>query len=258
MKRPASLTVAAVTLTLLVAGCGPAPRTTSGTGAGPQGTITVFAAASLNGSFTRLGSDFEAAHPATTVRFSFGGSSTLAQQLNAGAPADVFASASPTNMKQVTDAGGASGPTVFARNQLTIAVPKGNPRHLTGLADLARPGLKVALCAEQVPCGAAAAKALATAGVRLTPSTLEQDVKGAVTKLRMGEVDAALVYRTDVKATAGELDGVEFPESSSAINDYPIAVLAHAPNPLGAKAFVAYVLSDAGRAVLTEAGFGGP
>ncbi|MGY0007238.1 molybdate ABC transporter substrate-binding protein [Micromonospora sp. I033] len=239
-------------LTLGAAGCGGADDDPAG------GTVTVFAAASLTESFTKLGAEFEAAHPGTRVVLNFAGSSALAAQITQGAPADVFAAASPATMKTVTDAGDAAGaPAVLVRNQLVIAVAEGNPDRVGGLADLARPGRKVALCAEQVPCGAAAKAALAAAGVRLTPATLEQDVKGALAKVRLGEVDAALVYRTDVRAAAG-LAAVEFPESARAVNDYPIVVLEHAGNPAGARAFVDQVRSDAGLAVLTAAGFQAP
>ena len=227
--------------------------------AGVTGTVTVFAAASLTESFTQIGKDFEAANPGSTVTFNFAGSSALATQIDQGAPADVFASAAPKNMQTVVDAGnGAGAPTTFVKNQLVIAVPKGNPKGLQGLADLTEPGVKVALCAEQVPCGAAATKALAAANVKITPVTLEQDVKAALSKVKLGEVDAALVYRTDAKAAASDVDGVEFPESSSAINEYPIIVLKNAPNKAAAQAFVAHVLSDKGRAVLTQAGFQAP
>lgn len=230
-----------------------------GSGSGPAsaavtGRITVFAAVSLTDAFTRIGAGFEAAHPGTEVTFSFAGSSALATQINQGAPADVFASAAPANMATVTDAGTADGgPIVFARNQLVIAVPEGNPDRVTGLADLAR--VTVALCAPQVPCGAAAARALDAARVTVTPVTLEQDVRAALAKVRLGEVDAALVYRTDASAAASDVDAVEFAESAAAVNDYPIAVLKDAPNKVGARAFVGYVRSEPARAVLTRAGF---
>ncbi|MFF2952460.1 molybdate ABC transporter substrate-binding protein [Kitasatospora sp. NPDC057965] len=224
-----------------------------------SGSITVFAAASLKETFTDLGKKFEAANPGAKVTFNFGGSSSLATSINSGAPADVFAAASPATMKTVTDAGGAAGePKTFVRNTLTIAVPQGNPKHLAGLADLAAPGVKVALCAKEVPCGAAALTALKAAGVNLTPVTLEQDVKGALTKVELGEVDASLVYRTDVRADAGKIDGVDFPEAAQAVNDYPIAALAKAPNKDGAAAFVAYVRSPEAQQVLTAAGFQAP
>ena len=237
----------------------PGAAGTTSAAATVKGTVTVFAAASLTESFNKIGKDFEAANPGAKVTFNYAGSSALATQINNGAPADVFASAAPANMKTVTDAGnGAGTPTTFVKNQLVIAVPKGNPKGIKGLADLTKPGVKVALCAEQVPCGAAAKKALDAASVKLTPVTLEQDVKGALSKVKLGEVDAALVYRTDAKAAATDVEGVEFPESAGAINDYPIVVLKSAPNADGAKAFVAYVLSDKGKSVLADAGFQAP
>jgi len=246
-------------LGLAMGGCAATKRPAEASATAATGTVTVFAASSLTEVFTQLGRDAEAVNPGLTVRFSFAGSSTLAQQINAGAPADVFASASPATMKQVTDAGGRAGSaTVFARNHLVIAVPRGNPKRLAGLADLARPGVKVALCAEQVPCGAAAKTALTAAGVALTPVTLESDVRAALTKLRLGEVDAALVYRTDASAASGEVDAIEFAESAKAVNDYLVVALARAANPAGARVFVAYVRSDAARAVLARAGFQSP
>ncbi|WP_373293121.1 molybdate ABC transporter substrate-binding protein [Micromonospora sonchi] len=224
-----------------------------------DGQLTVLAAASLTESFTRIGQDFETAHPGVRVILTFAGSSALANQINEGAPADVFASAAPANMAAVIEAGNGDGdPVTFARNQLVIAVPEGNPDAVTGLHDLTRLGAKVALCAEQVPCGAVACRALDAAGVALTPVTLERDVKAALAKVRLGEVDAALVYRTDVRAAAEDVDGIEFPESAEAINEYPIVVLKDTANRPTARAFVEYVRSDAGRGVLTAAGFQAP
>jgi molybdate transport system substrate-binding protein len=249
-------------LALGMAACSgsPAPSpSASASSTGVTGNVSVFAASSLTETFTKLGKDFEAANPRAHVTFNFAGSSALATQINQGAPADVFASAAPANMKTVTDAGNGDGdPVVFVRNQLVIAVPQGNPKGIAGLADLAKPGVKVALCAAQVPCGSAARTALATASVTITPVTLEQDVKSALSKVKLGEVDAALVYRTDVGAAGGDVDGVEFPESAKAVNQYPIVVLKGARNQAAARAFVAYVLSDKGMAVLTKAGFQAP
>jgi molybdate transport system substrate-binding protein len=261
--------IAAAVLSALALGAGltacsssstPAASTSAGA-ASPKatGNITVFAAASLQGTFTDLGKKFEAANPGTKVTFNFGGSSALAQSIVSGAPADVFAAASPATMKTVTDAGGAGGePKTFVKNTLTIAVPKGNPKHVAGLKDLTAPGVKVALCAKEVPCGAAAQTALKAAGLNLTPVTLEQDVKGALTKVELGEVDASLVYKTDVQSDAAKIDGVEFPEADKAVNDYPIAPLAKAPNKDGAAAFVAYIQSPEAKQVLTAAGFQAP
>jgi molybdate transport system substrate-binding protein len=240
-------------------GTGGAARSGAPRSAGVSGPVTVFAAASLTESFTAIGKDFEAANPGSHVTFNFAGSSALATQINQGAPADVFASAAPATMKTVTDAGSGDGePATFVRNQLVIAVPKGDPKGVRGLSDLTGPGVKVALCAEQVPCGAAAKKALDAGEVTITPVTLEQDVKAALQKVKLGEVDAALVYRTDVKAASSDVDGVEFPESSKAINDYPIVVLRNAPNKAAARAFVAYVGSDKAKAVLRAAAFQSP
>ncbi|WP_344448470.1 molybdate ABC transporter substrate-binding protein [Actinocorallia aurantiaca] len=221
-------------------------------------TVTVFAAASLTETFTELGREFEKTHSGVEVRFNFGSSSTLAQQIVQGAPADVFASASPATMKTVTDASLAGAPSTFARNRLEIAVPVDGRGGVETLADLADPKVKVALCAEQVPCGAAAAKALGEAGLKVVPVTLEQDVKATLTKVTLGEVDAALVYRTDVIAAGGEVKGIAFPEAGKAINDYPITVLDGAPSPALAGEFTALVLSEQGRNVLTEAGFDAP
>jgi molybdate transport system substrate-binding protein len=221
--------------------------------------VTVLAAASLTEAFTALGRDFEAAHPDQHVVFSFAGSSTLAQQIISGAPADVFAAASRSTMDQVTKAALADAePAVIARNQLVIAVRKGNPKGIGKLADLTRPGVTVALCAAQVPCGAAARTVLDKAKLSLTPVTLEPDVRAALAKVRLGEVDAALVYRTDIPSAAGDVDGVEFTESATAITDYPIVVVKGAPNAAGARDFVDFVRSAAGKTVLTTYGFQSP
>lgn len=252
-------------LALGLSGCGsggPAASTAPAAGpasaAGAATDVTVFAAASLTGTFTELGKAFEAAHPGTSVKFNFGSSATLAQQITQGAPADVFAAASPATMKTVTDASLASSPTTFARNKLQIAVPAAGPAKVEGLKDLTDPKVKVALCAEQVPCGAAAVKALEAAGLTVKPVTLEQDVKATLTKVELGEVDAALVYKTDVIASAGKVNGIGFPEADKAINDYPIATLAKAPAGDLAKRFVDLVLSPQGKDVLTKAGFEAP
>ncbi|AGZ44916.1 molybdate ABC transporter substrate-binding protein [Actinoplanes friuliensis] len=228
-------------------------------GSSAAGPITVLAAASLTESFDRIGTLFEQINPNLDITVSYGGSSGLATQITSGAPADVFAAASPATMATVTDAGDTTGtPATFARNQLVIAVPKGNPKGLTSLGKLAGSGIKVALCAEQVPCGAAAKKALDAAGVKLTPVTQDQDVKAALAKLKLGEVDAALVYRTDARSATADVDGVEFPESAEATNDYPIVALKDAPNPAGAAAFVAFVQTPEAQQVLTDAGFQKP
>jgi molybdate transport system substrate-binding protein len=255
-----SAALAALTAASLVA-CGSdggSSGAASSDEAGVSGDVTVFAAASLTESFDQLGKQFEAANPDAKLTFNYGGSSALAKQINEGAPADVFASASPKNMAEVTDAGNAADPTDFVSNTLMIVVPKGNPGGVTGLADFADDGRKIALCAAEVPCGAAAEKVFTAARITPKPDTLEQDVKAVLTKVELGEVDAALVYRTDVQSAGDKVEGIEFPEAADAVNVYPIVVLKDAPNAGGAKAFVDFVLSDKGAAVLTKSGFDKP
>ncbi|MFJ9118352.1 molybdate ABC transporter substrate-binding protein [Streptomyces sp. NPDC102394] len=221
-----------------------------------SGTVTVFAAASLQESFTTLGKEFEKEHPGTKVTFNFGGSDTLAASITGGAPADVFAAASPKTMAIVTGEKDAVGtPATFVRNQLEIATLPGNPDKVSSLKDLTRSGLKVVLCDKTVPCGAAAQKALDASKLKLTPVSYEQDVKSALTKVELKEADAAVVYKTDVKAAGDKVEGVEFPESADAVNDYPIALLKDAPNAAAARAFIQLVRSPEGQKVLSAAGF---
>ncbi|MEU9478508.1 molybdate ABC transporter substrate-binding protein [Streptomyces sp. NPDC048191] len=230
----------------------------SGSSASPKlsGNVTVFAAASLKESFTTLGKEFEQQHPGTKVDFNFGGSDTLAASITGGAPADVFAAASPKTMAIVTDKKDAVGtPATFVRNQLEIATLPGNPGKVSSLKDLTRSGLKVVLCDKTVPCGAATQKALDASKLKLTPVSYEQDVKAALNKVELKEADAAVVYKTDVKSAGGKVEGVEFPESAEAINAYPITLLKNAPNAQAAKAFIALVQSAEGQKVLSEAGF---
>ncbi|MDT0386725.1 molybdate ABC transporter substrate-binding protein [Streptomyces dubilierae] len=261
-RRPFRIAVAGAAALLVLSACsssesGPSGSSASGSSPGQvSGEVTVFAAASLQDSFTALGKRFEEEHPGTKVTFSFGGSDSLAASITGGAPADVFAAASPKTMKIVTDAGDASGtPTTFVRNELEIATLPGNPDRISSLKDLTAKGLKVVLCAREVPCGAAARKALDAGGLKLTPVSYEQDVKAALTKVELKEADAAVVYRTDVRAAGDKVEGVEFPESADAVNDYPIALLKDAPNAEAAKAFVALVRSAEGERVLGRAGF---
>jgi molybdate transport system substrate-binding protein len=223
-----------------------------------KGTITVLAAASLTEAFTTLGQQFEAAHPGTKVVFSFGPSSGLATQITAGAPADVFASASQKNMDQVTSAGAASSPTVFVKNTMEIAVPPNNPANIATVADLAKKDVKVALCQAQVPCGTVAEQVFTNAKVAVTPVTQEADVKSVLSKVQLGEVDAGVVYVTDVRAAGDKVKGIEIGGDVNASTSYPIAALSKAPNAAGAKAFVDYVLSVAGSTVLTHDGFAAP
>ncbi len=250
-----------------LAGCGSSstsgsPATPSGTSssASPSlsGSITVFAAASLQGTFTQLGKQFEAAHPGVKVTFSFGASSALATQIVNGAPADVFASASPTNMQQVITAGDASNPVTFASNVMEVAVPPANPAAVTSVDDLATSSVKVALCQPQVPCGVTAAKVFKNAKITVKPVTLEPDVKSVLSKVELDAVNAGVVYVTDVKAAGTKVKGVVIPASVNASTAYPIAPISKSSNAATAQAFAAYVGSPAGESVLAAAGFEKP
>lgn len=248
---------AACAALLLLAGCAsPRPAPVDSGSDTVTGAVVVFAAASLTEAFTALGDDFEAEHPDASITFNFGSSAALAQQIAAGAPADVFAAANQAAMAVVSEAGQMDGePAVLARNSLRIAVPAGNPAGVTGLADFARRDLTVALCAPEVPCGVLSARVFEAAGITPAPDTLEQDVKAALVKVERDEVDCALVYRTDVAAASGGVDGIDFPGSAEASTEYPIAALRAAPNPAGARAFTDLVVSAGGRDRLAAAGF---
>lgn len=224
-----------------------------------SGSITVYAAASLKTTFTALAEDFEEAHPGTTVELTFAGSSDLVTQLTNGAPGDVFASADEKNMAKLTDADLVEGdPVDFATNVLQIAVPPSNPAGVETFADLARPGVKTVVCAPQVPCGAATVAVEDATGVALSPVSEESSVTDVLGKVTSGEADAGLVYVTDVIAAGDAVRGITFPESSKAVNTYPIAPLAGSANPTVAAAFAAYVVSAEGQRVLADAGFGAP
>jgi molybdate transport system substrate-binding protein len=255
--------VAVAVVAVLLAGCGGSSgghrSAASSSGDRLSGTLTVFAAASLTGVFTDLGNRLKVDNPGLSVRFNFAGSPALAAQLTQGAPADVFASANEAQMKVVTDARlQAQDPAIFTENVLEIAVPKNNPGHVTGLADFAKPELTLAICAPEVPCGAAATKVFQASGIKAVPDTEEEDVKAAVTKVQLGEVDAALVYATDVQAAGSAVKGIPFPEAEQAVNKYPICSLKAAPNPKAARAFLDLVRSAAGQKTLTAAGFRTP
>jgi molybdate transport system substrate-binding protein len=254
--------LAAAGTALLLAGCGGGTSGGAAPSAAPSAapqaqTLTVLAAASLTGTFTQLEKQFEADHPGVDVKLNFAGSSDLAQQVVNGAPADVFAAASDATMKTVTDAGLAAGPPkVFASNVLQIATAPGNPKGIASFADLAKPELKVVVCAPQVPCGAAEQKIEKATGVDITPVSEEADVKSTLGKVSSGDADAGLVYVTDVDAAGGSVEGVNFTEAGQAPTNYPIAVLKNAPQPQLAQQFEDLVTGDAGRRVLQDAGFG--
>jgi molybdate transport system substrate-binding protein len=223
-----------------------------------EGDITVFAAASLTDAFTELGTTFESENPDASVEFNFGASSALREQILAGAPADVFASANPSNMDQVVDGGAASGPEDFVTNLLEIAVPAGNEAGVTGLDDFANPDLLIGLCAEEVPCGEFGREALAKAGITPSMDTNEPDVRSLLTKIEAGDLDAGIVYVTDVMAAGDAVEGVDIPADENVIATYPIAALTDAANAEVAGAFVDFVLSNEGQEILQSYGFDAP
>lgn len=236
----------------LLAGCGQAESGQQSPA--QQRTVTVLAAASLTESFDELGKRFTAEHPDVAVQFDYQGSSTLAEQIKQGRPADVFASADDKNMFKVADL--VSPPQSFATNRLTIVVPPGNPAHVTSLADLA--DKKLVVCAPQVPCGAATQKVAEAANVGLRPVSEENDVKQVLQKVVAGEADAGLVYATDAKAAGDRVQSIDFPEAPRAVNNYPIATIRDSQQAQLANEFVAYVRGPAGREVLGAHGFDVP
>lgn len=225
----------------------------------PGGPVTVFAAASLTEAFAALGEAFSAANPGASVRFNFASSSALAAQIGQGAPADVFASADEAHMATVVEAVGTIGhPQVFATNRLQVIVAPGNPLGIDELQDLAHPDVVVVAAAPQVPIGRYTAQLLDHAGVSVPFRSYEETVKGVVTKVTLGEADAGVVYRTDVRAAGDRAAGVDIPAELDVVAPYPIAVPADAPNPQGGAAFVEFVGSPAGAAILEAHGFGPP
>ena len=264
--RRTVVSLTAVATGLVLAGCGTTNITVAPSSAPAvasssptlSGTVNVFAAASLQEAFTTLGKQFEAAHPGTKVVFNFGPSSGLATQITQGAPADVFASASTKNMDQVVKAAAATSPKNFASNVMQIAVPASNPANLTALSDLAKHGVKIALCQSAVPCGVTAAEVFKKAKLTVTPVTQEVDVKAVLAKVTLGEVDAGVVYATDVRAAGGKVKGILIPAGVNASTLYPIATLTQPQNKAGGRAFIDYVLSAGGAAILAADGFARP
>jgi molybdate transport system substrate-binding protein len=231
-----------VPLLLLAAACGSDSKEPAGAAGGKP---TVLAAASLTESFDELGG----------ATFTYAGSSALVTQIQQGAPADVFASADEKNMQQLVDAGLVEEPVVFARNTLAIITKPGNPKGITGLADLAEDGLAVVFADPAVPVGNYGNQALAKAGVTVKPTSLEVDVKAVVTRVTIGDADAGIVYVSDAAAAGDEVDVVDIPEAQNVIATYPIAVVKAAPHHESAEAFIERVLSDDGQAALEEHGF---
>ncbi len=235
-----------------------------------SGDITVFGAASLTDAFKEAGKVFEAAHPGVHVAFTFAGSSTLATQINEGQPGDVFASADGANMKKVTDRGGASSaPVNFASNVPVVVVPtSGSP--VQTFEDLAKPNIKLVLAAAAVPIGNYSRQILANASATggISPDfsdkvlanlkSNEADVKAVLAKVQTGEADAGIVYSTDAAVAGNDVKTVAIPEQFNVVAQYPIAALKESGHADVASAFVGFITSDAGRAILRKYGFGKP
>lgn len=254
--RPMLGLASALSMVALVAGCS---SSQTDSGGAPNGSVNVFAAASLKTTFTELGAQFEKDHPGTEVTFNFAGSADLVAQLSQGAPADVFASADTRNMIKAVDDGLVAGqPADFATNTLTIVTPPGNPLGIMSLADLTKPGTQVVVCAPQVPCGAATERVEDATGVTLTPVSEESAVTDVLGKVTSGQADAGLVYVTDAAGAGDRVTEIPFPESRVAANTYPIAALSGSRNPDAAQKFMALVTGPQGREVLSAAGFGPP
>lgn len=250
---------------VVVAGCASSTASTVQPGGAttlacsPSGSITVLAAASLTELFGDARSAFTAAHPCTSITFGFAGSQQLVAQLEQGAPADVLATADTTTMQSAVAAGVVAGTLrAFARNTLQIVVVPGNPRGIRGLQDLARSDIKVVLAAPAVPAGRLAAQALAAAGVTVTPVSQEQDVKGVLGKVALGEADAGIVYRTDVRAAGGSVTGVDIPDAQNQVTTYLTALTSRASNPAVARQFIDYLTSPQAAVLLSGRGFIAP
>ncbi|VXB77402.1 molybdate ABC transporter substrate-binding protein [Aeromicrobium sp. 9AM] len=255
MKRLALIVAALLTL----AGCSQPDVPERDSDSAPQKTLTVFAAASLQGAFTEIGKRFEDDTHGVKVKFNFAGSADLVAQIEQGAPADVFASADAANMTKAMDADLIGGQAQdFATNTLEIATPPGNPADIESLKDLSDPDVKVVLCASQVPCGAAAAKVEKVTGVDIKPVSEEQSVTDVLGKVISGEADAGLVYVTDVKAAGSKVHGVPFRDAGRVVNTYPVAAVRHAKDESLAAYFVDYLARPDAQSVLAAFGFGKP
>jgi molybdate transport system substrate-binding protein len=251
-------------LTVALAACSPQAAPAA------PATLTVFAAASLTEAFTQIGKDFEAAYPGVTVAFNFAASNQLAQQIEQGAPADVFASANKTQMEVAISSGRIESGTeqTFVRNRLVVVFPQDNPGEIGTLQDLARPGLQLVLAVKEVPAGQYSLdfldKAIADPAfgasfkdaVLANVASYEENVRAVLTKVALGEADAGIVYTSDINSQAAEdVDRLDIPDTLNTIANYPIAPLKDSEQAGTAQAFVDYVLAPAGQTVLASFGF---
>lgn len=257
-----SAAAVALSSSIALTGCASGERADApaapGAGSSEQ-TLTVFAAASLTDVFAQLERDFEAVHPGVDVVVTTAGSSDLVAQIGQGAPADVLATADQRNMDTaIAEKLIAGDPTLFANNELTIAVPVGNPEQITGVADLAKEGVAVVRCAVPVPCGNVTDKVLADAGVTVSAVSEENSVTDVLGKVTSGEADAGLVYVTDVARSKGRAEAVAIPQAAAHCTQYPIALVEGSRQTKLAQEFIELVTGPKGKRALAEQGFGTP
>ena len=239
-------------------GSGATTTTASSSGSGGKltGSLNVFAASSLTDAFNDIKTKLEGANSGLSITNNYAGSQALVTQIQQGAPADVFASASDTNMQTLVDAGLVETPQVFAKNILEIAVAPGNPKNIKTLADTEKSGVTLVLGDPTVPAGKYARQAYEKAGLpEPRPASNELDVKSVMTKLTTGEADAVVVYVTDVQAAGDQVEGVAIPDNQNVVATYPIAVVKATKNADGARAYVAEIVGTDGQAELKSKGF---
>ena len=261
-----------IALCLLFAGCGSNTTTTSSaTPTAAPVTLNIFAAASLTASFKEIATQYQMGNPSIKITYNFNGSQLLAQQIISGAKADVFASADLANMKKVSDAGLVGDQSVFAKNRLAIVVPISNSANINTLKDLAKKGIKIVVAAPAVPVGKYALQILDKLGkspgygaayesaVKANFVSQEENVTNVVNKVQLDEADAGIVYRTDVTAAnASKVKLIDIPDEFNVVAQYPIAVVKNSAHTTQAQAFVQYILSSDGKAVLTKYRFISP
>jgi molybdate transport system substrate-binding protein len=234
-----------------------APATTT-TVAALSGSLNVFAAASLTSAFNAAKTALTTSDPGLSLTFNYAGSNTLVTQIQQGAPADVFASADQKNMDKLVAAGLVETPVTFAKNKLEIAVGPGNPKHITSLQDLAKPGLTVVLEAPGVPAGDYTRQVEQQLGINITPKSLAPDVKTAITGVTSGEADATVVYVTDVTAAGSKVAGVPVPDNLQPSITYPIAVVKATHNHAATAGFMQSAVSGEVQKALLAQGFIAP
>ena len=248
MRRLASLVIIPI-FGLIIAGCASSDDTTT--------SLRIAATSSLTEVFNDIGEQFMLANPDITIAFNFASSSDLALQISQGLPADVFASADVKNMAKVTDADLLHGqPIAFATNSLEIVVEKGNPLNIDSLAQIATPGLLFVTCPIEVPIGGYTAEVLRNAGVTVTPASLEENVKGILTKVSLGEADAGIVYRTDILAAGNSVTGVPIADNVNVTTKYLIGALRDSQNQDASQRFIIFLSSEQGQNIFSQFGFG--